>query len=113
METKDIPEAAVSSWEPMQKSSDLAAIGKLGEECGELSTIISRCIIQGIDGLDPDTGKPNREALQDEIADVIALGYLNIRHFGLDIISLSVRVDKKQKMKQAWVDKLKQKESTK
>lgn len=57
-------------WNPMTKAIDLKHLGKLGEEAGELSAIVCRCIIQGINEYEPVTGKSNREALEDEIADV-------------------------------------------
>lgn len=79
----------ISPWMPEQDRVRLAALGKLIEECNELSARAARCIVQGIDELDPDTGRTNRAELEREIADVYAtimvvevgqnLGYLRER----------------------------------
>lgn len=89
-------------WVPITDLVDLAHLGKLGEESGELSSIIARCIIQGIDGVDPSTGKPNRIALQDEIADVRAMSYMAIDRFNLSLDEIDLRANRKIIMKQKW-----------
>lgn len=71
-------------WQPITDPVDIAHLGKLGEEAGELAAAASRCIIQGVDGREPVTGKVNREWLEDEIADVLANSELNIQRFALD-----------------------------
>jgi hypothetical protein len=71
-------------WIPISDPVDLKHLGKLGEELNECGAATSRCIIQGLDGLEPVTGKPNRLWLQDEIADVLANAELVIARFGLD-----------------------------
>ncbi len=91
-----------SKWVPMTNLIDLAHLGKMGEEAGELSSIISRCIIQGIDECDPETGKPNRLALAEEIADVMATSELAIERFDLDEGFISLRIERKKNMKRAW-----------
>lgn len=91
-----------SKWIPMTNLVDLAHLGKLGEECGELSSIVSRCIIQGIDECDPETGKPNRLALEEEIADVMAMAELAIFRFCLNALRLETRRERKIEMKRAW-----------
>lgn len=91
-----------SKWIPITNLVDLAHLGKLGEEAGELSSIVSRCIIQGIDEADPETGKRNRYALEEEIADVMAMSALAIERFGLDYIRILERNKRKQNMKRAW-----------
>lgn len=52
-----------SKWIPMTNLVDLAHLGKLLEECGELTGITARCIIQGIDEADPESGKKNHLAV--------------------------------------------------
>lgn len=64
--------STISPWMPMQDQHQLAMLGKLAEEAAELASRASRCIIQGIDELDPDTGRSNRDELAREIADVLA-----------------------------------------
>jgi tRNA A37 methylthiotransferase MiaB len=88
-----------SRWIPMTDLPALAHLGRLGEEAGKLSAIISRCIIQGIDAIDPDTGEQNRIALEKEIADVIANSQLAVEHFNLSRQHISDRVDRKMAMK--------------
>jgi len=63
---------ALNPWQPMTRPIDIAQLGKLAEECNELGSAIARCLIQGIDEREPETGKLNREWLEDEIADVTA-----------------------------------------
>lgn len=91
-----------SKWIPMTNLIDLAHLGKLGEETGELIGIVSRCVIQGIGESDPETGKPNVQALMEEIADVYAMGELAIERFGLDREEISKRKLRKMNMKREW-----------
>lgn len=69
----------------MSNPRDVAALGKLAEEVNELGAALARCIIQGIDGVEPTTGVPNRDWLAKEIADVTAnIGIVTVR-YSLDI----------------------------
>jgi hypothetical protein len=80
--TDDIAAAPPSPWKPEADPVNLAILGKLSEELGELSGIVSRCIIQGIDGREPRSDVANRAALQDEIADVAACIMIAVERFG-------------------------------
>lgn len=91
-----------SKWIPMTNLVDLAHLGKLLEECGELTGITARCIIQGIDEADPESGKKNHLALTEEIADVVAMSELAIERFLLDRDLIKVRIERKRAMKRAW-----------
>lgn len=91
-----------SKWIPTTDLLDLAVLGKLAEECGELSSIIARCIIQGPDENDPESNKPNLQALMEEIADVRAMSELAIARFQLDRGKIAARTDRKIQMKMAW-----------
>lgn len=62
----------VSRWTPTTDLLQLRRFGKLGEEIGELVAVKDRCLIQGIDGIDPSSGEMNRLRLEKEIADVYA-----------------------------------------
>lgn len=93
---------AANPWQPMSNPIDLAHLGKLGEECGELGAAIARCIIQGIDACEPVTGKPNRLWLEDEIADVLAGLHLVTQRFGLDEVRMQERCLKKMRHLQNW-----------
>lgn len=62
----------ITLWLPENDLIRRQVLNKLTEETGELLQIVGRCLAQGIDHSDPKTGKPNIEALADEIADVSA-----------------------------------------
>lgn len=62
----------ISPWMPEQDRIRLAVLGKLVEECNELGARAARCIIQGIDEIDPDSGRTNRAEMAREVADVLA-----------------------------------------
>ena len=62
----------ISPWMPEQDRIRLAALGKLIEECNELSARAARCIIHGLNERDPDTDRINSEELRREAADVEA-----------------------------------------
>jgi NTP pyrophosphatase (non-canonical NTP hydrolase) len=89
-----------SPWNPMTDPTDLKVMGKLLEELGELTSAVSRCVIQGIDEVEPETLKPNRRWLEDEIADVLAtIGLATVR-FG--IIPDHNRINRKKAHLQQW-----------
>lgn len=69
-------------WQPI----DMKHFGKLSEELGELQAAVARCLIQGIMECEPVTSKPNKQWLEEEIADVEAgaaliMGRYNIKEF--------------------------------
>lgn len=92
----------MNPWLPMTRPIDLKHLGKLGEELGEASAAVARCIIQGIGEREPVTGKPNREWLEDELADVLANAELVIGHFGLDRLRMEERLIGKLRRLHAW-----------
>jgi hypothetical protein len=103
MEDADInPDRRVSDWQPITKKSDLAHLGKLGEEVCECGASIFRCIIQGVEEAEPTTGKINRIWLEDEIADVQALMDHVILKFGLNKLRIEERRKKKFYWKLSW-----------
>jgi NTP pyrophosphatase (non-canonical NTP hydrolase) len=104
VDTKDMVDAN-PWWHPITDAVDLKHLGKLGEECGELSSAIARCIIQGIDEAEPVTGKVNREWLEDEIADVLANIRLVSERFKLDESRMARRADRKQQHLRQWHNK--------
>jgi NTP pyrophosphatase (non-canonical NTP hydrolase) len=106
METDDIPKKAPSIWIPLSDPGDLAAFGKLQEELGELVSIIGRIQCQGLEGIDPDTGKSNRKALEDELADVKAMCFLVINRFNLDFTHIITRREAKIDYTRVWLDTL-------
>jgi hypothetical protein len=63
---------SVSPWVAEPDPILRAALGKLCEEAGELIAAASRCLIQGLDGVEPETQRPNLRWLENEVADVTA-----------------------------------------
>lgn len=106
MEDDQIPLKPVSLWIPMTNPGDVALIGKLGEELGECISAKDRCLIQGLDGAEPETGKVNKVWLEDEIADVLALTFLAKKRFKLDTFRIRDRMLAKVKYKEAWLAEL-------
>lgn len=106
MDTKDIPAAPPSDWQPITDKHDLAVLGKLGEEAAELCSAISRCIIQGLDEAEPVTRKINREWLENELADVMAMTTIAIQRLGLDTQDIMERRLRKIAYKNPWFDAL-------
>lgn len=106
MKTEDIDAKSPSDWTPERNIGTLALLGKGVEESGELSTILARCIIQGVAGADPDTGEPNIEALMDEIADVSALNSMIIKRLNLDSEKIWERQARKMAYKSVWIAEL-------
>lgn len=92
----------ISPWMPDTDRLNLAVLGKMAEECCEAGNAAARCIIQGIDESEPVTGKPNRQMLEDEIADVLAVTLMASSHFGLDYPRILERADKKRQGFQRW-----------
>lgn len=62
----------MSPWKVTTDKKLLRRIGKLLEELGELQAVAARVIIQGIDEIDPSSGRVNRARLLDELADAQA-----------------------------------------
>lgn len=71
-------------WMPITDPATLKRLGKLNEELGECTSASARCLIQGFDGTEPDTGKVNRQWLLEELADVEAQAVCT-----LDMLKLS------------------------
>lgn len=106
MKTDEIPTDGPSDWQPITNKHDLAVLGKLGEEASELSTACHRCTIQGMDEQEPTTGKPNRQWLEEEIADVLAMAEIAMDRFGLNPEVINDRRMRKVAYKQPWFDAL-------
>lgn len=92
---KAVPDL-VSPWVPISDALDLKHLGKLGEELNECGSATARCIIQGVDGTEPVTGKVNRRWLEEEIADVLANVELVTARFGLDREFIERRIARKK-----------------
>lgn len=73
----------MNPWHPMSDPVDLKTAGKALEELGECTAALSRCLIQGMDGTEPTTGKVNRQWLENEMDDVQAQFILLSERFNL------------------------------
>jgi hypothetical protein len=106
MRTEDIPADGPSDWrrEPSERRN--ALLGKLAEECNELAGRLVRAMIQGLDELDPDDGRPNLMHIQDEFADVTALMELFELYIELDQAEIMARWGKKLRYKRPWFEAL-------
>lgn len=103
MNTDEIKDTKLNSWHPITDVKDLKVLGKLLEELGELTSAVSRCIIQGMDERHPITQKSNRVWLEEEIADVAATIELAFNRFGFDVGHLERRQLLKLELLSEWV----------
>jgi hypothetical protein len=94
----------LNPWSPLTDPVQLKVIGKALEETNELGNALARVLIQGIDECEPTTGKPNREWLEDEGADVMATLGLVIERFGLDYNRMMQRSLDKAERLQTWFE---------
>lgn len=63
---------SITLWKPEPDLILHQALGKLAEECAELSQAVARCLIQGYHEAEPVTHKLNRTQIMEEVADVKA-----------------------------------------
>lgn len=89
-------------WQPESNPIRIAIMGKLLEELGELTAIVARCVIQGINESEPNTGFPNVLALQQEIADVYACVSLLGEHLLLNQDAMNARMRAKIMHLRRW-----------
>lgn len=96
------PDQLPAPWHPMTNARDLKTLGKLCEELGEAVAAASRCMIQGIEERNPDTGETNREWLSKELADVAANVRMTIERFDLDAEAIEARAVRKYEFQTVW-----------
>lgn len=92
----------LSPWMPITEPLDLKHLGKLAEELGEATAATARCIIQGVYADHPVTGEPNRQWLENELADVQACIMLVVNAFGLNSARMTVRMAEKIEHLRGW-----------
>lgn len=95
-----------SPWHPEADPTRLKVLGKLIEELNECSAAAARCIIQGIDEAEPETGKINRVWLEDEVADVIANVRCTIENLDLNQARIYLRSERKYDYITRWLNGL-------
>lgn len=93
---------AMSKWIPESDPMVLRRVGKTGEECAELSKVCSRITIQGLQGVDPESGITNLEELAKEVADVMAQCEVTIDSLGLPRKFIEGRANKKREQMAEW-----------
>jgi hypothetical protein len=106
VETADIPETGPTDWRAEPDAERHASILKLAEECNELAARLCRAAMQGIDARDPETGRRNRDHIQDEVADVEAMLWNLQERIPLDRDALYERKTRKMLFKAPWFDAL-------
>lgn len=94
--------ATMNKWIPTTDMLTLRRMGKLGEELGEAQAVAARIIIQGLDEVDPGSGKLNRQRLMDELADVQAQIGCAVRDFDLDRDYMARRTVEKMRQMAEW-----------
>lgn len=93
----------MNPWKPDANPHQHRRLGKTGEEVNELGTVLFRISIQGIDEVDPSSGKTNRQRLYEEMADVQAQINKNLEFFGLHgNIAFNERVRQKMLQMDDW-----------
>lgn len=92
----------ITLWLPETRTVIHQALGKAAEESAELSKIAVRCIIQGLDAVDPVTGKPNRQSLADELADIEATTEWLFELLSLDVEAHNARATRKLEGFRRW-----------
>lgn len=98
------PSTLPSPWNPPNLTQlERKALGKTGEETNELSTVLFRIHIQGLDEKVPgEDTKTNRQWLEEEIADVMATMALTAKHLKLDVDFIETRFAKKTTYLEKW-----------
>ena len=100
---------ALNPWHPITNSVDLKHLGKLLEEINEqievlskLGKVVSRCLIQGMDGTNPADGKANKQWLEEEVGDVVGNIDLVIDRFNLNRTFIADRAENKKQRLRTW-----------
>lgn len=95
----------MNKWTPDESPQQARRIGKTLEELGELTAVLARVSIQGINAIDPASGVDNRARLIDEMADVVAQIHCNCQFLELtdeELRYFSNRMIEKKGMMQIW-----------
>ena len=91
-----------SKWVPTTNLLHLRRFGKSLEEVNELGAVLARCIVQGIDEIDPASGKTNRQRLEEELADVQAQIVCTTHDLGLNQDLMQERMHRKIGYMRDW-----------
>ncbi|MDP4074238.1 hypothetical protein [Acidovorax sp. A1169] len=69
---------------------------------GVLQAVVARCVIQGIEEIDPSSGKTNRVRFIEAVADTLTQVNKSIGHFSLDYNAIRLRVTEKKRQMAEW-----------
>jgi NTP pyrophosphatase (non-canonical NTP hydrolase) len=100
----------ITPWHVVEDGRALRRLGKTLEELSELSAVVARVIIQGIDERDPSSRKLNRRRLEEELGDVLAQIELLCDHYKLNGGFIVARSEEKVQQMEQW-EQLLEKES--
>jgi hypothetical protein len=100
-------EPGVSAWVPITDVVALALLGKLIEECNELSKTAARCIMRGLEDVDEDTSESQGWLLLNELADVQARINDVSRVFNMRDDLIELRAEAKSMFHLKWLRHLK------
>lgn len=95
---------AITKWQLETSALTVRRAGKTAEEASELANVGARIVIQGIDEIDPHSGKTNRLRFIEEMADVLAQIDANIQMLGLDREFIEERRKRKLANMYEWED---------
>lgn len=98
----DTAAVRMNPWQPDADPVQARRIGKTLEELSELAAVLARISIQGMYGVDPASGKTNRQRLEEETADVVAQLACNANVFKLDLDFIDTRSDRKVALMSEW-----------
>ena len=102
MNRNEVKSNKLNKWEVETNPLILRRLGKTGEELAELSKVINRVILQGLDGENPNTLYSNLDDLHDEIADVYAQLDCTINSLNLSKEVINHRRQEKVKLMAEW-----------
>lgn len=102
MTMTDRQKVQMNPWVPIANPRMQRRLGKTAEELSELLCVIARIGIQGMDEIDPASGKTNRQRFHEETADVIAQINCNFREFDMPAEEIDERVQEKEALMEEW-----------
>lgn len=102
MSAQHVPTLRMNPWAPDRDPRQARRIGKTLEEINELGVVLARISIQGMDAIDPASGKTNRQRLHEETADVLAQIECNVRAFDMDKNAMFDRQETKVEQMLEW-----------
>ena len=92
----------MNPWKPDDDPRQARRIGKTTEEVNELGAVLARISIQGLDAIDPGSGKTNRVRLEEEMADCYAQFEKTTDYLKLDRTAIGLRVINKMQQMDDW-----------